>query len=50
LGQMREFIYFNNISHYVFILNRHLMCQPGHAWTVRSGGRDEHLNMKLLLH
>src|SRR5262249_10309834 len=49
LGQMREFIYLNDVSHYVFILDRHLVCQPGHGWTVRSRRCDEDLNMKILL-
>jgi len=50
LRQMWEFIYFNNVGHHVFVLDRHLMSQPGYSWTVGSGRRDEDLNMKVLFH
>ena len=49
LRQMREFVHFNDVGHYVFILNRHLMSQPGYGWTVRSCRCDEYLNVKILV-
>ena len=49
LGQLREFVYFNNVCDDMCIFDRHLVGQPGHRRAIRSSRRDEDLNVKILV-
>jgi hypothetical protein len=44
---MRELGDLDHIRHYMRVFNRHLVCQPGYWWTVRSGRSDEDLDVKV---
>jgi len=49
IRKLRELTDLDHVCRHVRICNRHLVSQPGHTRAVRSGGRDEDLDVQVLI-